>query len=148
MEVILKSDSTDLGRYGDVVNVKMGYARNYLIPRGFAVEAKPGNMKQFNAEKDAYLKKMEAKKAEAGKLSAEIEGLTLTFERKTGDEEKLFGSVTANDIEKEIKARGYKDIERRDILLAEPIKKLGEYDVPIRLHPDVSVTIKVEVTKG
>ncbi len=147
MEVILKTDSTELGRYGETVRVKRGYARNYLIPKGLAVEAGPGNMKQFNAEKEAYLKKMDAKKADAEKLSTEIGGVSLTFQRKSSDEEKIFGSVTAHDIETEIRAKGYKGLDRKDILLDEPIKKLGEHEVQIRLHPEVIVSIKVEVVK-
>lgn len=147
MEVILKSDSTALGRYGEIVRVKRGYARNYLIPKGLAVEAGPGNMRQFNAEKEAYIKKMDAKKAEAEKLSTEIAGVSLSFQRKSSDEEKIFGSVTAHDIETAIRAKGYKALDRKDILLDEPIKKLGEHEVQIRLHPEVVVSIKVEVVK-
>ncbi|MFQ5442495.1 MAG: 50S ribosomal protein L9 [Thermodesulfobacteriota bacterium] len=147
MEVILKSDSTDLGRYGEIVRVKRGYARNYLIPKGLAAPASPGNMRQFNAEKEAYLKKMDAQKADAEKLSASISGLSLTFQRKSSDEEKIFGSVTAVDIETSIREKGFKEFDRKDILLGEPIKKLGEHEVQIRLHPEVIVPVKVEVVK-
>ena len=145
MEVILKKDVIDLGRFGDIVRVTRGYARNYLIPRGFAVEATPGNKSQLNAEKGAYLRKEDVRKGSAQRLGAEVSALTLTFQTKAGEDEKLFGSVTVHDIEKELATRGYHLVEKSWILLQEPIKKLGSYAVEIKLHPEVTVSIKVEV---
>jgi len=145
MQVILKEDVTDLGRFGEIVDVARGYARNYLIPKGLALEATPSNINQFNAEKEAYLRKEEEKRKAAEKEASAIDGTVLTFVRKTGEEGKLYGSVTVHDIERALKEKGFDAVERKDIVLAEPIKKTGESDVEIRLHPGVKATVKVVV---
>ncbi len=147
MEVILKKDITNLGKYGDTLKVAPGYARNYLIPGGMAVAATPGNLKQFNAEKEAYLKKEAEKKAAAEKSASELEGVVLSFQRKTSEEEKLFGSVTSADIEKALHEKGFKSIEKKQIHIIEPIKQLGTHDVEIKLHGGVSAKITAEVNK-
>jgi len=149
MEVILKRDIENLGAFGDTLKVARGYARNYLIPRGLAVAATPGNIRQFNAEKDAYLRKEAAKRAASEKLAEEVGGVRLSFSRKTAEEgdEKIFGSVTATDIERELRAKGFSSIEKKDIIIAEPIKKLGEHGVEVRLYGGVKAAITVEVVK-
>jgi len=148
MEVILKKDIDNLGNYGDTLKVASGYARNYLIPGGFAVAATSGNLKQFHAEKDAYLKKEELKMAGAEKLASEVNGVELSFARKTSEEEeKIFGSVTSADIEKGLKAKGFSDIDKKHIIIAEPIKRLGTHEVEIRLHGGVKASITLEVVK-
>ncbi len=146
MNVILKKEVPNLGRYGDKVKVAEGYARNYLIPKGMAAEATPGNLKQFEAEKEAFLRKETERKEKAEGLRSGIEALSLTFRRKAGEDEKLFGSVTAHDIESELKAKGF-GIEKKDILLEEAIKTLGNFTVSVKLHPEVTAVVKVGVVK-
>lgn len=148
MEVILKQDVEDLGAFGDTLKVAPGYARNYLIPKGLAVAATKGNLKQFHAEKDAYLKKEAEKKTAAEKLASEVDGVELSFAKKTSeDEEKIFGSVTSADIEKGLHAKGFTAIDKKHIFIPEPIKKLGVFDVEIRLHGGVRAKITLEVVK-
>lgn len=147
MEVILKKDIESLGSYGDTLKVAPGYARNYLIPTGMAVAATPGNLRQFEAEKEAYLKKEAEKRAVAEKSAAGLEGVVLTFERKTSEEEKLFGSVTSADIEKALHEKGFSSVEKKNIHIAEPIKQLGDHEVEIKIYGGVSAMIAVEVTK-
>ncbi|MBI5563224.1 MAG: 50S ribosomal protein L9 [Deltaproteobacteria bacterium] len=144
MKLILRNDVENLGRYGDTVKVAPGYGRNYLIPKGLAMPATVGNLRQLEAERSAYLKKAEARRAAADEVKSRIETLSLRFTRKAGEDGKLFGSVTTHDIEGAIKAEGY-EIERRDLALAEPIKTVGEFTVAVKLHPDVQASIKVTV---
>ncbi|MBI5971567.1 MAG: 50S ribosomal protein L9, partial [Deltaproteobacteria bacterium] len=129
------------------VRVAEGYARNYLIPQGLAVPVTPAAIKQFAAEKDAHLKKMQVRKDGADKLCQELEALKLSFQRKAGDDGKLFGSVTTHDIEEAVKAKGFSGVEKKDIHAAEPIKTLGEFIVSIKLHHDVTANVKIEVVK-
>lgn len=144
MKVFLKEDVKNLGKMGDVVNVSEGYARNFLLPKKFAVEANTKNLKEFEhnkriiQEKAAKIK--DASKATADKLSA----LTLKIRAKAGEEEKLFGSVTTMDIAEAFKAEGF-EIDKKKILLAEPIKRLGEYTVEVKIHSEVNATVKVQV---
>jgi len=146
MKVILKTEVDNLGSFGDEVKVALGYARNYLLPKGLAVEATPGNRNQFNAEKEAYLKKALLRKQAAEKVKAEIEALSLSFTRKAADDEKLFGSVSVHDIETELASRGFK-VERKHIHLEEPIKSAGQFTVGVKLHPEVVADVSVEVVK-
>lgn len=146
MNVILKKEVSDLGRFGDRVKVAEGYARNYLIPKGLAVEATPGNLKQFDAEKDAFLKKTAEKKAKAEKLKAELEAVSLSFARKAGEDEKLFGSVTSHDIEEGLKGKGFQ-VEKKDIHIDEPIKTIGQFTVHVKLHSEVEANVTVGVVK-
>lgn len=146
MKVILKSEVENLGSFGDQVRVAFGYARNYLIPKGIAIEATPGNINQFNAEKEAYMKKAQVRKEGAEKLKAAIEAATLSFTRKAADDDKLFGSVTVHDIENELASKGFK-IERKHIHLEEPIKSAGQFTVKVKLHPEVSAEVRIEVAK-
>ena len=146
MIVILKNEVDNLGNFGDKVKVADGYARNYLIPKGLAVPATEGNARQFEAEKEAFLKKAQQKLEKAQKLKAELDAVSLNFTRKAGEDERLFGSVTSHDIEEALKAKGF-SVERKDILLDEPIKHIGQSTVTVKVHSRVTADIKVEVVK-
>lgn len=146
MEVILQQSVEHLGNPGDVVAVSNGYARNYLLPRGIAVVATEGNKKQI-AQQKARLEAAEAARRDVAQSQASvIEQVSLTFSARVGEEGKLFGSVTSADIVQQMEALGHK-IEKRQVDLHEPIKALGVYRVPIRLHADVKPEIKVWVIK-
>ena len=146
MEVILRQAIEKLGGPGEIVKVSPGYARNFLLPRGFAVEATAGNKKRIEKERE----RLEAAEAErrtaAQELAGRIEQVSLTFSARVGEEGRLFGSVTSSDIAQQLAQQGY-EIEKRQVDLHEPIKALGVYRVPIRLHADVHPEIKVWVIK-
>ncbi|HRH44781.1 MAG TPA: 50S ribosomal protein L9 [Pyrinomonadaceae bacterium] len=142
--VLLKDDIDNLGGRGEVVKVKAGYARNYLLPRGLALLATKGNIKQVEAVKSALLKKAATEKATAELQANQMGAISLTFERKAGDEGTLFGSVTSMDIAEALKAQGY-DIDRKKINLKDAIKITGEYSVPVKLHREVVLNIPVTV---
>jgi large subunit ribosomal protein L9 len=144
MKVILKQDIEKLGKTGDVVKVAPGYGRNYLIPRHLAAEATPGNVKIIEIEKVAQARRDHREKEAATILAREIVKLTVTVRRKTGEGGALYGSVTALDIADFLITHKI-DIDKRKIHLEEPIKTIGEYQVPIRLHREVSVPIRVVV---
>ena len=144
MNVILKQDVDKLGKAGDVVKVKPGYGRNYLIPKKLALEATPGNIKVAEIEKVAQARRDHREKESATILAREIVKLTATIRCKTGEGGSLYGSVTALDIADFLTSHKI-DIDKRKIQLDEPIKTIGEYEVPIRLHRDVTVPIKVVV---
>lgn len=146
MEVILRQAVEKLGHPGEVVKVSAGYARNYLIPRGIAVIATPGNKRQIEQQRQRLEAAEDARRDAARQLSGTIEEISLTFSARVGEEGKLFGSVTASDIAQQLEALGHK-IEKRQVDLHEPIKALGVYRVPIRLHADVKPEIKVWVIK-
>lgn len=146
MRIILKSEVENLGTFGDIVRVAPGYGRNYLIPRGLAAEATPGNLKQFEAEKGAHLKKLQVLRESAEALKAKLDAVSLSFARKTSDEGKLFGSVTAHDIEEGLKAKGF-EVERKSIVLPDHIKALGQHKVSVKLLSQVVASITVDVTK-
>lgn len=142
--VLLKDDIDNLGGRGEVVKVRAGYARNYLLPRGLALLATKGNIKQVEAVKSALLKKAATEKATAELQANQMSAISLTFERKAGDEGTLFGSVTSMDIAEALKAQGY-DIDRKKINLKDAIKITGEYTVPVKLHREVVLNIPVTV---
>jgi large subunit ribosomal protein L9 len=144
VQVILSEDVPSLGRPGDVVKVRAGYARNYLLPRWLAVEANSKNLRAFEHQKGLAMLRREANKGQALKLKQQLEALALTINANAGEEGKLFGSVTNIDIERALRERGF-DIERRKIMLAEPIKQLGEFTVPVRLDPEVEAGVKLTV---
>ncbi|MBP1624013.1 MAG: ribosomal protein [Acidobacteria bacterium] len=144
MNVILKQDVDKLGKAGDVVKVKPGYGRNYLIPKKLALEATPGNIKVAEIEKVAQARRDHREKESATILAREIVKLTATIRCKTGEGGSLYGSVTALDIADFLTSHKI-NIDKRKIQLDEPIKTIGEYEVPIRLHRDVTVPIKVIV---
>lgn len=146
MEIILKKDTPSLGRMGSVVRVADGYARNYLIPQGVGIEATAKNLKLLQREIKIWEKRAQLQKEEAQKLAMEIEKLSLSFAKKAGEEDRLFGSVTSIDIEEGLKKNGFQ-IERKKIHLGEPIKALGVFTVPVKLHAEVTANLKVLVVK-
>lgn len=146
MKVIIRKEVEKLGKFGDVVKVAEGYARNYLIPKGLAVEASETNIRQFDAEKDAFIRKERSRKEDAEKARAALEAVTLNFARKAGEDDKLFGSVTPHDIEEALSSKGFK-VEKKEILLKEPIKNIGLHTVAVKLHPEVTANISIDVVK-
>jgi large subunit ribosomal protein L9 len=146
MQIILQEDIDKLGHRGDVVVVKPGYARNYLLPRSLAIEATPGNMKALERIRTALAKKT-ATELEAAKKQAELlTGVSLNFKRKTGENDQMFGSVTTADVAEGLVAQGFK-IDKRQVQLAEPIKIIGEHDVTIKVFRDVVAHIRAIVEK-
>src|SRR2546421_12531676 len=146
MEVILRQAVETLGKPGDVVKVSNGYARNFLLPRGIAFEATPGNLKRIAQEKTRLEAAENERRNAAQSLAEKLEQVSLTFSARVGDEGKLFGSVTSADIAHQLETQGF-TVEKRQIELHEPIRALGVYRVPIRLHADVHPEIKVWVIK-
>ena len=144
MEVILKEDVLKLGHRGDVVKVADGYGRNYLLPEKLAIEATSANKSVIEQMKSSALRKSAKEKAGAEELSTRLNEVVLTFERKAGDQEQLFGSVTAADIAKALEDKGY-EVDRRKIHLDEPLKTVGEFHVPIRLHREVTAHVQVNI---
>jgi large subunit ribosomal protein L9 len=143
-KVLLREDVDDLGARGEIVRVRSGYARNYLLPRNLAVEATAGNVKGIEAERAALLKKEANERATAEAQSQQMGSLELEFKRKAGEQGHLYGSVTSMDIAEELKERGY-EIDRHRIHLREPLKRVGDFVVPIRLHRDVTIDLKIRV---
>ena len=146
MEVILRADVPELGRRGDVVSVKAGYARNYLLPRKLAMEATPSNRKQVAEMKAAGARREATEKTAAESLAAQLAEVTLTLTAKAGESDQLFGSVTAMDVADALEAKGF-HIDKRKVQLEEPIKTLGEYPVPVRLHREVTASVRVVVSR-
>ncbi len=146
MDVILRQAVDNLGYPGDMVKVSPGFARNYLLPRGIAVEATEGNKRRIAQEKVRLESAENTRRESASELAARLEQVSLTFSARVGEEGKLFGSVTASDIAEQLAGQGF-TIEKRLIELHEPIKALGVYRVPIRLHADVHPEVKVWVIK-
>ena len=144
MEVILREHVEHLGRRGEVVKVADGYARNYLLPRKLALLATVGNKQQIERERGKFELKENEEKGAAEALAARISGAEISIARKVGETEALYGSVTSSDIAEALAAKGF-ELDRRKLHLPEPIKRIGEFDVPIKLRHDVSVTIKVKV---
>ena len=146
MEVILRHAVENLGKPGDVVKVKNGYARNYLLPHNLAYEATPGNLKRIQQERERLEAAENQRRGSAQEVATKLEQVSLTFSARVGEEGKLFGSVTATDIAQQLEQQGF-HIEKRQVDLHEPIKSLGVYRVPIRLHADVKPEIRVWVIK-
>ena len=144
MEVILREHVDNLGRRGEIVKVAAGYARNFLLPRKLALLVTDGNKKQIERERAKFDAREAEEKGMAGTLAERIAGAVVEIARRVGETEVLYGSVTSADIAEALHAKGF-DLDRRKIQLHEPIKKLGEYTVPIRLHRDVSADVKVRV---
>jgi large subunit ribosomal protein L9 len=144
MKVILKENVESLGSAGDTLKVADGYARNFLIPRGLAIEASSKSMNTLEQEKSRILQRVEREKKKAELLVDKIKGLTCTITRRVGEQDKLFGSVTTKDIEKSLLDQGI-EIDRKTIILEEPIKSLGEFPVKIRLQPGITAEIKIIV---
>jgi large subunit ribosomal protein L9 len=146
MEVILKEDVSKLGSRGDVVRVAEGYGRNYLLPRKLAIEATAGNKQVIDQMRAASLRRSAKEKEQAEELSKQFDGLTVSFQRRSGEQEQLFGSVTSGDIAEALEKKGF-NLDRRKIQLHEPLKTIGEFMVPIKLHKDVTAHLKVVIEK-
>jgi large subunit ribosomal protein L9 len=146
MDVILREDVEKLGTRGQLVKVAPGYARNFLLPKKMAVAATESNKKIVEQERQAYLRREAKVVSEAGDLAKLMESVVVTIQQKAGENGQLFGSVTSKDIADALEAQSY-TIERRKIVLDEPIKSLGEFKVPLKLHRDVTVEIAVNVVK-
>jgi large subunit ribosomal protein L9 len=144
MEVILRQSIDNLGHPGEIVKVSPGFARNYLLPRGLAYEATPGNRKRIEQERSRLEAAENARREAAQETAAKLEQVSLTFSARVGEEGKLFGSVTAADIAQQLEAQGL-HVEKRLIDLHEPIRALGVYRVPVRLHADVKPELKIWV---
>ncbi len=144
MEVILKEDVDHLGTRGDLVKVADGYGRNYLLPRNLAMQANAANKAIIDQMKASAVRRSAKERAEAEQLVAQVEALSLTFERKVGEGEQLFGSVTSADIAHQLDAKSF-NIDRRKIQLEEPLKSLGEFHVPVKLHREVTAHVKVTI---
>jgi large subunit ribosomal protein L9 len=144
MEVILKEDVANLGHRGDVVKVADGYGRNFLLPRKLALQATAANKAVIEQMKSAAARRSATEKVQAEQLLAQLEPVVITFTRKSGESGHLFGSVTSADIATELASRGF-DIDRRKIVLADAIKALGNHDVAVKLHREVTAHIKVKV---
>ncbi len=144
MEVILKEDVNKLGQRGDVVKVADGYGRNYLLPGKLAIEATAANRAVIEQMKGSAIRKSAKEKGEAQALSTQLDAVELVFERKVGENDHLFGSVTSGDIAHQLELKGY-TIDRRKISLEEPLKTLGEFHVPVKLHREVTTHLKVTI---
>jgi large subunit ribosomal protein L9 len=144
MEVILRQDVEELGLEGDIVKVAKGYGRNYLIPQSMALEASEHNRKALELQRKKIELKRVRFKEEAEKVKAAMEEVVVTFSQKAGEEGKLYGSVTSMDVASQLKEQGI-DIDRRKIVMEKPIKELGEFEVGVKIYPEVTATIKVVV---
>lgn len=143
-KILLREDIENLGGRGEIVRVKAGYARNYLLPQRLATMATKGNINQIEKERESLLKKASVEKSTADAQAAQMGGIALTFERKAGDGGQLFGSVTSMDIAEALKEKGY-EIDRRKIVLKDAIKETGSYTVSVKLHREVTIEIPVAV---
>jgi large subunit ribosomal protein L9 len=144
MEVILKEDVNKLGHRGDVVKVADGYGRNFLLPGKLAIEANAANKAVVEQMKASSVRKSAKEKTEAEALATQLAAVELVFERKVGENDHLFGSVTSGDIAQQLESKGF-TIDRRKISLEEPLKQIGEYHVPVKLHREVTSHLKVTV---
>lgn len=147
MKVILIEDIPTIGKMGSLIHVKDGYARNFLMPKKLAIPANPQNLKSLEHQKTLLTQKQNRIKREAENLATKLEKISCTISRTAGEEDKLFGSVTSIDIDESLKEEGI-HVDRKKILLDEPIKTLGIYKVPIKLHPEVTGYLKVWVVKS
>lgn len=145
MKVILKADVKGVGKKGELINASDGYARNYLFPKGLAIEATEGNLATLNQKKESQKYKKEVEFKEAKELAGKISGVTVTFKVKTGENGRLFGSITSKDISDELKKQHGFDIDKRKIVMDEAIKSTGAYNLEVKVYPEVSAKLKVEV---
>ena len=146
MEVILKEDVAKLGSRGDVVKVAEGYGRNFLLPRKLAIEASANNKAVIEQMKAASVRRSAKEKTQAEELAKQFDGLSVTFQRRSGEGDHLFGSVTSGDIADALEKKSF-HVDRRKIQLHEPLKQIGEFDVPVKLHKDVTTHLKVVIEK-
>ena len=146
MEVILKEDVPKLGNRGDVIKVAEGYGRNYLLPHKLAIEANAGNKAVIEQMKAASVRRSAKEKSEAEALAKQFDGLEISFTRKSGENDQLFGSVTSGDIAEALEKKSF-HIDRRKIQVHEPLKTIGEFTIPVKLHKDVTTHLKVVIGK-
>jgi len=146
MEVILKEDVAKLGSRGDVVKVAERYGRNFLLPRKLAIEASAGNKQVIDQMRAAAVRRSAKEKSQAEELSKQFDGLSVTFQRRSGEQDQLFGSVTSGDLAEALEKKGF-NLDRRKIQLHEPLKSVGEFAVPVKLHKDVTAHLKVVIEK-
>jgi large subunit ribosomal protein L9 len=146
MEVILKEDVAKLGSRGDVIKVAEGYGRNFLLPRKLAIEASAGNKKVIDQMRAAAVRRSAKEKTQAEELSKQFDGVSVSFQRRSGENDQLFGSVTSGDIADALEKKSF-NIDRRKIQLHEPLKTLGEFTIPVKLHKDVTAHLKVVIEK-
>jgi large subunit ribosomal protein L9 len=146
MEVILKEDVAKLGSRGDVIKVAEGYGRNFLLPRKLAIEASAGNKKVIDQMRAAAVRRSAKEKTQAEELSKQFDGLSVSFQRRSGENDQLFGSVTSGDIADALEKKSF-NIDRRKIQLHEPLKTIGEFTIPVKLHKDVTAHLKVVIEK-
>lgn len=146
MQIILQEDVEKLGTRGQLVDVAEGYARNFLLPRKLGLEATAGNMKRLDKMRAAFAKKEATEKEAASTLAGLLANVSVEVARKAGESDQLFGSVTSADISEALAAKGF-TIDKRKIVLADPIKTVGEFDIPVKLHREVTASVKVTVRK-
>jgi large subunit ribosomal protein L9 len=146
MQIILQEDVEKLGTRGQVIDVAEGYARNFLLPRKLALEASVGNMKRLEKMRATFAKKEATEKDDAQKLAELLAGVSLELSRKAGESDQLFGSVTSADISEALAAKGF-IVDKRKIALAEPIKVVGEFEIPVKLHREITSSVKLSVKK-
>jgi large subunit ribosomal protein L9 len=146
MQIILQEDVEKLGTRGQVVEVAEGYARNFLLPRKLALEASAGNLKRLEKMRAVFAKKEATERADAGKLAELLANVSLEFTRRAGENDQLFGSVTSADIAEGLAAQGY-TVDKRKVALPDPIKTVGEFEVPLKLHRELGANVKVVVKK-
>jgi len=146
MQIILQEDIEKLGTRGQVVEVANGYARNFLLPRRLGLEATPGNMKRLEKMRATFAKKEAVEKNDAQKLAELLAAVSLEVTRKSGENDQLFGSVTSADVAEALAAKGY-TIDKRKIVLVDPIKTIGDFDIPVKLHREVTASVKLAVKK-
>lgn len=146
MQIILQEDVEKLGTRGQVVEVKEGYARNFLLPRKLALEASAGNLKRLEKMRAVFAKKEATERADAEKLAELLASVSLEFTRRAGDTDQLFGSVTSADVSEALAAQGF-TVDKRKVVLPEPIKTVGEFEVPLKLHRELTTNVKVVVKK-
>lgn len=144
MRVILIENVSSLGKAGDIVQVAEGYGRNFLVPKKLALEATPANLRHLEQQREVFLSKATNEKQRATELAAKIEGLPCTLSRPAGENEKLFGSVTSMDLQRFLQEQGI-SLDRRKIFLPNPIKAIGSFTVPLKLHPEITAQLKVSV---
>lgn len=146
MQIILQEDVEKLGNRGEVVTVAEGYARNFLLPRKLALEATSGNMKRLEKMRTAFAKKEAVEKSDAQRVAEALAAVSLEISRKSGENDQLFGSVTSADISEALAAKGF-TIDKKRITLAEPIKTIGDFEIPLKLHREVITNVKLTVKK-
>jgi large subunit ribosomal protein L9 len=146
MKIILRKDVEKLGKAGEIIELKRGYARNYLIPQGFAIEASAANMKIYEQEKAAVQRRFQQEVSTAEELAAQLNAVSVTAAIQVGEEDRVFGAITNQNIADLLAEKGY-EIDRKKIILEEPIKALGVFEVPIKIHSEVEAKIKVWVVR-